>query len=987
MRRRQFLPLAGSALASAALTACGGKLATGDRDSSSTRSSSTEPASALELNPATAASPAATNQDRITLKGPTSGLERSLSGTFTVWYSSVLSGTVTVTPSDGAGGQFWPLSVDAAVGTVAISPSTPTATFFYAPASSGAKTITLTNNGGLANPAGHVYAATAATPGSATPFRLTRGGATIGSYGTLQQCKDSGGWQSGDVVKCTGGTYVVYDVNDPGNTNITNNSGGVTTGVQINTLTIEWETPGVPMVLDYSRSCAVSLRSGGEPRVIVMGSTCNNLTVRGLRFRGSRAPTGSTALSAAVWTQVESISGVYPTCTLTLEYCKFENWGDGIKTQTTNYGLSAYVRYCVFENNSGGASFHHDIYAGNSALLYVFGCTFRRSAGQGFNQDGLGHMVKSRSRATTVLACLLDGYMTSDFDGGVLTAINPANGGVVNILGNTILHYGASASGSQGNPIRIGEDQHTATGDTSNDPSLTTHSILIAQNTIRHAFGRTGDVNYPRAIISIFPTGFETTLLTGSGVQIPVTCTIRNNIVANDTPRIGEFMGQYLNNTRKNIAEISDLGYVAGAAVAGSPAVNDATHEWVADYTTPAARLDTNRGGRSTFIPAWVPSTAWQWTNIPSSTWTDYMRNDGTGIAPAITVVDPGPSLIYTATWDYSAPIYSRKNHEIYMFGGGHAATTINTVTRWNLHKAAPDVSIYSAATSEASRRHRFLNGFFHSDYDNKSYFADGKPYSPHSYRNNQYSDHTDEFISFGLGAMASPGANGDGGGPGWNRLDVAACQRNGSWRAEGYYPNIPVDSTSGARMMSEDGTMIYYWYAPSPGGPSTELRKLNLATRAHSLVGSSTIEWYSRQAENGAGTGLVLGSDNSGGAWLAKFCNLSTGAITPVSVSGDSIPIGMGIFDLSWCADKGFWVTVWIDSASLYNGGTAISAITVATITPTGASTAVAAVKTMTGTGPTRCGTYRGAFYDPAYGCVIVVTDHSSPVKTIKVA
>ena len=183
---------------------------------------------------------------------------------------------------------------------------------------------------------------------------------------------------------------------------------------------------------------------------------------------------------------------------------------------------------------------------------------------------------------------------------------------------------------------------------------------------------------------------------------------------------------------------------------------------------------------------------------------------------------------------------------------------------------------------------------------------------------------------------------------------------------------------------MSADGSTLYYWLDSNAGNG---LYKFSLASKTHSAVGGGLATNNSRQADEGNGRALMLGSADSAGAWLAKFVNLSTGALTNVTVSGDTLPSGRGIYDLAWCADRGYYVSVWFNSAAMYVAEAPISAITVATITPTGADTATASVKTMMGTGPTRFRAFRGAFYDPAYGCVIVVTHHSDPVKAFKLA
>lgn len=98
----------------------------------------------------------ATSATATTLSGPSSGTTGVASSNFTAGANGEITGTVTVTPSDaGNGGTFTPT-------TVAISSGTPTATFTYTPASTGSKTISISDNGGLTDATPLTYTATAA---------------------------------------------------------------------------------------------------------------------------------------------------------------------------------------------------------------------------------------------------------------------------------------------------------------------------------------------------------------------------------------------------------------------------------------------------------------------------------------------------------------------------------------------------------------------------------------------------------------------------------------------------------------------------------------------------------------------------------------------------------------------------------------------------------------------------------------------------------
>ena len=89
----------------------------------------------------------------MTLAGSTSGAVGVASGSITVGANGTITGTVVVTPSSGGGGgTFTPA-------TVSISSGSPTGTFTYTPASTGAKTISATNGGGLSNPSSITYTA------------------------------------------------------------------------------------------------------------------------------------------------------------------------------------------------------------------------------------------------------------------------------------------------------------------------------------------------------------------------------------------------------------------------------------------------------------------------------------------------------------------------------------------------------------------------------------------------------------------------------------------------------------------------------------------------------------------------------------------------------------------------------------------------------------------------------------------------------------
>jgi hypothetical protein len=113
----------------------------------------------------------------VTMTGPTSGVNGVASSNFTLGVSptgGTITGAVVVTPSDGgAGGTFTPT-------TRSLTTGSPTGTFTYTPASTGAKTISVTNNGGLSNPSNITYTVSAAAtvPGAPTIGTATAGDAS-----------------------------------------------------------------------------------------------------------------------------------------------------------------------------------------------------------------------------------------------------------------------------------------------------------------------------------------------------------------------------------------------------------------------------------------------------------------------------------------------------------------------------------------------------------------------------------------------------------------------------------------------------------------------------------------------------------------------------------------------------------------------------------------------------------------------------------------
>lgn len=396
----------------------------------------------------------------------------------------------------------------------------------------------------------------------------------------------------------------------------------------------------------------------------------------------------------------------------------------------------------------------------------------------------------------------------------------------------------------------------------------------------------------------------------------------------------------------------------------------------VLDAVAPSGTMDDG-------LPLWIPSTAWQWASITGTRWSDYIKDDGTGLAPQVTAGDPGVSKTYGAVWDYSGPCYSKDRHEFWMFGGGHAGTTINILTRWNLNTDSPSVSMACAPSSEATRYAQALTNYT-TYLANGPYFSDGKPYSPHSYYNNVFLDGIGEFLSFGIAGIATSVDGSTMGGTTANFLTIAAFPASGSdWRASDYYTDITSDTGAdrGPRVVSADGLSVYYW-ADSGG-----LRKWRQPTDTHSTIGGTGTKPPNPGpcCNNGSDVSLHVERDSTSG-WNVKTCDLSTGTQTTVTVSGYSIGTGLQCYGVEYVASTDTYITVWVDSTS-YNGTASITLILVVELALTSSSAATATLKTMTGTAPTKCGSYCGMGFDPTFGVVLLAMDETTPIHCFKVA
>jgi hypothetical protein len=392
-------------------------------------------------------------------------------------------------------------------------------------------------------------------------------------------------------------------------------------------------------------------------------------------------------------------------------------------------------------------------------------------------------------------------------------------------------------------------------------------------------------------------------------------------------------------------------------------------------------RAAVTYGDQTGVIPTWVPSTAWQWTQISGTVWNDVMSVAGGAPSQA---GDPVGSS-YTSQWDYGGVAYSPNNHEMWLFGGGHDGTTINALSRWNLGTSSPSVSMMCAPTPVAIRASDWAAGdgpWAASAYHTAGSGAEARPKSAHAYQNNRYFDDIDEFVSVGLAAVDTPGASVT------RYFSVPAFPRSGTaWRASGYFPDIENAGTYGPQnavvFESYDRASVYY------AGKNSPLYRLTSAG-VKTTIGSGVGDVYSaRGAARSATEALIAGGTDVANpqGYRAKFVNLTTGVATTVTVSG-----------YAWPTDFQYGGIVWVDSLNKYvallvssNGAATdpnVTGLRVVTLEPTGASSMTATNVTLTGTAPTFLhAVYGNLSYDPAYSVLLIAANEAQNLFAIKVA
>lgn len=786
---------------------------------------------------------------------------------------------------------------------------------------------------------------------SSTPFRISRGGVIQATrYATMAACRDN--VVSGDTILVAGGNYI----STPGS----NILGGTP---DVGVLTIEWDGTGTKPFFDISAAGEASIAVGGTQSGFEMGPTATDWTIRNIDTLGWRAQGQHGSSGFYLLPGYGQPNGTWPAI-LRVIGCAIEQWTNGLLFGGSNNQFEIEVTNCVFRDNSADTLSHH-IYAGKLKRITVRGSHFGNTTAMTFpdgTQFDRGHLIKSRAITTIVQGNFLEGNY------GSARICDISNGGAFEFTGNLVLDYPHNTRALDNQCIAYGlESQAVYAPNPSESTPHTINTILLAQNTIRKQQAE-----------PLLDTPYEilrtVQMVDANGTPIPApVVTSRSNIVAAYLNAAAtNFVSAYPSNTEVAFDTINNAG-----SYSGTPATSiyaDAPWAYQGEFMAALARTDTKYGGVQVSVPTWVSgiTTPWTLTSIAGTRWEDVMKSDGTGIA-AVSSADPVQSYEYYRQWDFSSPAWSPKNHEFWMIGGGHNATSLNTLTRFNLGKDSPDVTIVSAQTAQATRI---------SDYDNASlydslggYHSDNKPKSPHSYQNNNYFDDIDEFVMVRLAAVDHLITDIAG------YPDIAGFARGASeWRAPKYWPDVPADGASGIAQLcfpSFDRASVYY--AAENGGA---LRKLVGATKALTSLGGY-LNWTANAygADNGAGKALVLGGGFAG-AFQARFINLSNGAETAVSTTGASWPSGYNYRGLAWCPPLSAWVAVAISGTS-----TNVTGAKFFKLTETGATTLDAVEVAVSGTVPASTPAVRGLYWDNDYSVLLWVAGYADTIKAMKVS
>jgi hypothetical protein len=507
------------------------------------------------------------------------------------------------------------------------------------------------------------------------------------------------------------------------------------------------------------------------------------------------------------------------------------------------------------------------------------------------------------------------------------------------------------------------------------------HSLFLAQNTIKN------DQAQQLLLVDQIPDDNK--------VIITIPKTIRNNIAAGT---FASDITSFANNAEVQLSQISASGALTIASITGTQ--NDAATEYAGLFAAPTVRSDSNKGAFKFGLPTWMPGTANAWAGIPNSTRMSYTKNDGSGVLPAAWVYGAGQGAFYEQMDSFGGPTWSEKNKEVWFFGGGHSATNMNPLIKAVLATDTPSwVSVNGGSSLatvqsdwDASAPPNYAGGTFNTPWNNTGYYSDGKPKSSHGYRNNQYVDGIDEFLSVGLASCGSPTLGV------LQRSDVVGFPRNGSaWRAAAYWPNLPSQGSGNEPAdqcvcQASDGSGVFR--IDTAGGL---LWKLTGATKTWANVGGTFHNWmgqdFSRMGANTSGIilGIAIVGDPTTNAYSLRYINYVTGTEVSVTPSGAAFPTaaqGYRCVDVVWLDATGKWYLAFNSDPNTFSGTSGGYGVSwrLFSVQPTGSNTATVTEITTTGTAPSFGGTRRGLYASNDWKCLLAYDGYGQPLKALRV-
>jgi hypothetical protein len=595
--------------------------------------------------------------------------------------------TITLNAPAPVGGKTFFLSASNSgvlgASSVTIAEGQTTGTTTLTRAATGSSTVTMTGGSGLTL-LGTPLSFSSTPASSATPFLNRRTGTR---YATLAQAVS--GSISTDTIAVAPGTYVI-------STGVAGDSSpGMTVvegGINLHTLTIEWEVPGVMPVIDLAAKALEQALGGGQMRAIEGGSNNRSLTVRGLHLIGH--PRGGSDGSYGINTNAGYLPGVgfdgNPDATLTVEYCKLERWGNGVTNTQYNRNITvnllySYILNCTYNFLS------HGVYIKAVKEFNVLGCTFRTTvAGIEPPANNSGDLLKTRARKTVVRGSLFDAA------GGCASLIGLPNGGDFEATGNIFLHYGQANQSDDNWAIKWGAEENARRVTLSLSGAMPTVGQVVTGNTS----GWFGTVSYVSGSTFVFER--DGTGNFSIGETVSVGGTVRGTVTATAGSPDGT---QNDGRTHAYKVEQNTFRKDQPGNWSGSPSTAYGVFTlWTSmtlDDGTPLLPVAVSGTMQNNIIGDLAAGTR-QLTNLGDSNWPTYPNN--TAVARSTindlgfysgTAIDCSPS-VQSAAWTWAGELLAAVARSADLKRGGRPPVT---VPAWRVGMAANTWKVVSSSS------------------------------------------------------------------------------------------------------------------------------------------------------------------------------------------------------------------------------------------------------------------------------------------------